>query len=396
MKYRIGSRGRAFHRVAALAYLLLSACASTQQASTTSATSASANEILVAVAGPMSGDLAVFGAQMRKGAELAVADINAAGGVLGKPLRLIVQDDQCNPNRATSVAHKVVAQHVVTVIGHFCSGVSIPASEIYADNDVLQITPASSNPILTEQAAENGWTTVFRSCQRDDQQGIAAAHYLADHYGQDRIALLRDDSNYGRVIEKSLLESLAGQGVEPVFRDSILAGRSSHQQAIDELIEARPDVVYFMGYHPEAAVVVKEARASGLQAIFIGPDSLMTTEFATLAGPAANGVLFTAQRSAQTIPQAAGLLTRLRAQGLNDSHGGVDYAVFTYAAFQEFAAAARLAGSVEAHAVAVALRSTSFDTVIGSVAFDKNGDLQRQEFSWYRFQGGTFDPVPEL
>jgi branched-chain amino acid transport system substrate-binding protein len=368
----------------------MSACAPTQPLS-----APSANEIPIALAGPMTGDLAEYGAQMREGAKLAVADINAAGGVLGKPLRLIIEDDQCDPARATAAARDVVSQKVLAVIGHFCSGSSIPASAIYHDNGILQITPASSNPRLTEEAAHKGWKTVFRSYPRDDQEGIAAADYLVAHYSKDRIALLQDGSGYARTIETALIKALGERGATPSFRAQIDPGRSSYQRVIDELIMARPEVVYYSGYHPEAALLVKEARASGLQAAFVGPDSLTTTEFAEQAGAAADGVMFSSNHSPERIPEAADLLVRLRAQGIDAAHGGADYAVLTYAAFQEFAMAAQRAGSLEAAAVAQALRGGSFDTVTGTVAFDWKGDLREPLFSWYRFRAGHYELAPE-
>jgi branched-chain amino acid transport system substrate-binding protein len=394
LKYRQRAASRDFRWLAIMALLGLNACAPTQSQPAASAAASSANEIPIAVAGPVTGDLAEYGAQMREAAKLAVADINAAGGVLGKPLRLIIQDDECDPGRAKDVARSIVSQKVVAVIGHFCSGVSIPASAVYHDNGVLQITPASSNPWLTEEAASKGWKTVFRTCARDDQEGIVAADYLFAHYGKDRIALLRDDSAYARVLEGPLLKGLADHGINPVFQAQIHPGQSSYQRVIDELIKARPDVIYFMGYHPEAALLVKEARAGGLQAAFIGPDSLTTAEFAAQAGAAADGVMFTSNRSAERTPEAGDLVVRLRAQGIDAARGGADYAVFTYAAFQEFAMAAQRAGTTEAEAMAKALRSGGFDTVMGFVTFDEKGDLRKQEFSWYRFRAGNYELVP--
>jgi branched-chain amino acid transport system substrate-binding protein len=375
-----------------LLLLFLSACASTKQQPGVSA--ATATDIPIAVVGPLSGDLAEFGMQMREAAKLAVADINAAGGVLGKPLRLIVQDDGCDPDRATSVARQVVAQKVVAVIGHFCSGVSIPASAVYHDKGVLQITPASSNPRLTEEAGSKGWMTLFRTCPRDDRQGVFAADYLATHYAGDRVALLKDESNYARTVETPLRNTLTARGVDPVFRAQIEAGQSSYQDVIDQLAAARPDVVYYSGYHPEAAILAKEARASGIKAAFFGFDALMTNSFAQQAGTAADGTMFVGNPSATQTPQAADLLRRLPAvQGSNDGDAQ-NYAVFTYAAFQEYAMAAQSARSIDAKAVARALRSGSFDTVIGTVAFDEKGDLREQVFSWYRFRAGRYEPVP--
>lgn len=394
MQYGIRPLARAVDRLAILALLALGACAPGQTQPAADASASSPNEITIAVAGPVTGDLAEFGVQMREAAKLAVADINADGGVLGKLVRLVIEDDECDPSRAVAVAREIVAQKPVAVIGHFCSGVSIPASRIYFENHILQITPASSNPRLTDEAAAKGWMTVFRTCARDDRQGIVAADYLVGHYDKDRIALLQDDSGYARVIEPVLLKALAAHGSTPVFQAEIHPGLSSYQRVIDELIKARPDAIYFMGYHPEAALLVKEARASGLQAAFLGSDSLMTIEFAQQAGAAADGVMFTANHSAMQIPEAEDLVARLRVAGVNPERGGADYAVFTYAAFQEFALAAQRAGSFKAEALAKALRSGSFETVMGSVTFDEKGDLRQQVFSWYRFRAGTYELVP--
>jgi branched-chain amino acid transport system substrate-binding protein len=394
LKYGIRLLARGVDRLAILALLALGACAPGQTQPATGASTSSPNEISIAVVGPVTGDLADFGVQMREAAKLAGADINAAGGVLGKSVRLVIEDDQCDPGHASAVAREVVKQMPVAVIGHFCSGVSIPASRIYFENGILQITPASSNPRFTDEAAAKGWATVFRTCARDDQQGVVAADYLVGHYDKDRIALLQDDSGYAQVIEPVLLKALAARGSTPVFQAQIHPGLSSYQRVIDELIKARPDAIYFMGYHPEAALLVKESRASGVQAAFMGPDSLMTTDFAQQAGAAAEGVMFTSNHSALLIPQPANLIAQLRVAGVNPERGGADYAVFTYAAFQEFAMAAQRAETFDAQALAKALRAGSFDTVMGSVTFDEKGDLRQQVFSWYRFRAGNFELVP--
>ena len=126
---------------------------------------------------------------MQRGAEMAVADINAAGGVLGQQVRLISVDDFCDPEQAVAAAQKLVADGVVFVVGHYCSGASIPASKVYEAAGVLQISPASTNPLLTEQGRAN----VFRVIGRDDAQGIVAGNYLADHWGDKKIAILHDD-----------------------------------------------------------------------------------------------------------------------------------------------------------------------------------------------------------
>ncbi len=153
-------------------------------------TGAFAQDITVAVAGPMTGGESAFGRQMKNGAEMAVADLNAAGGLLGKKLALDVEDDACDPKQARSVAEKIGSAKIPFVAGHYCSSSSIPASEAYADGNVLQITPASTNPLFTERKLWN----VARVCGRDDQQGLVAAEYIAKILqGQERRHPQRQD-----------------------------------------------------------------------------------------------------------------------------------------------------------------------------------------------------------
>ena len=151
-------------------------------------------DILIGVAGPMTGDRAWYGEQYQRGAELAVADINAAGGVLGQQVQLTTADDSCDPEQAVAAARKLVSQGVIFVVGHFCSGASIAASEIYEAAGVLAISPTSSNPMLTELGRAN----VFRVAPRDDASGILAGNYVADHWPDKKVAILHDGTAFGK------------------------------------------------------------------------------------------------------------------------------------------------------------------------------------------------------
>src|ERR1700738_4749492 len=159
---------------------------------------AKAQNIPIAVVGPLTGSNAALGEQMKRGAEMAVADINAKGGVLGKKLDLNIADDACDPKQAVAAANDVVGKKVVFVAGHYCSSSSIPASAVYNEAGILQITPASTNPALTEDAAKKKWDNVYRTCGRDDQQGMVAGKYLLDHYKGKSIAIIDDKSAYGK------------------------------------------------------------------------------------------------------------------------------------------------------------------------------------------------------
>src|SRR6188768_2896287 len=149
----------------------------------------------VAVVGPITGQYASFGAQMKNGGELAVADINAAGGVLGKKLDLSIGDDACDPKQAVAVANQMTGAGVKLVAGHYCSGSSIPASKVYAESDMVQISPASTNPTLTDDRAG---PNIYRVCGRDDQQGGVAGKYLAKNFADKNIAIVHDNNAYGK------------------------------------------------------------------------------------------------------------------------------------------------------------------------------------------------------
>jgi branched-chain amino acid transport system substrate-binding protein len=172
-------------------------------------------DVLVGVAGPLTGTNAWAGEQMQRGAEMAVADTNAAGGVLGQQLRLIAADDFCDPQQAVATAQKLVSDGVVFVAGHLCSGASIPASKVYEAAGVLQISPASTNPMFTDQGRAN----VFRVIGRDDAQGTLAGNYLADHWGDKKIAILHDNTTYGKGLADEMKKQLNKRGVtETIYK----------------------------------------------------------------------------------------------------------------------------------------------------------------------------------
>ena len=189
-------------------------------------TAALAQDIPVAVAGPMTGGESAFGRQMKNGAEMAVADLNAGGGVLGKKLTLDVEDDACDPKQARSVAEKIGSAKIPFVAGHYCSSSSIPASEAYADGNVLQITPASTNPLFTERKLWN----VARVCGRDDQQGTVAGNYIAKNYKGKNVAILNDKTTYGKGLADETKKALNKAGVTEKLYRVLQQGRQGLQR----------------------------------------------------------------------------------------------------------------------------------------------------------------------
>ena len=188
-------------------------------------------EITVATAGPMTGQYASFGQQMKAGAEMAVADINAKGGVLGEMLKLEVGDDACDPKQAVAVANEMVGKGVVYMAGHFCSGSSIPASKVYEEEGIIQVSPASTNPKLTDEGGPN----VFRVCGRDDQQGEVAGKFLAGVYRSMNIAIVHDKTAYGKGLADATMASMNKYGKKETLYEAYTAGEKDYTALVSKL-----------------------------------------------------------------------------------------------------------------------------------------------------------------
>ncbi len=243
-------------------------------------TTALAQDISVAVAGPMTGSESAFGRQMKNGAEQAVADINAAGGVLGKKLALQVGDDACDPKQARSVAEKLASSKIPFVAGHFCSSSSIPASEAYADGNVLQITPASTNPLFTERKLWN----VARVCGRDDQQGLVAADYIAKNYKGKNVAILNDKTTYGKGLADETKKALNKVGFTEKMFESYNKGDKDFNSIVSRLKRDNIDLVFVGGYHQEAGLILRQMRDQGLKTVLMAGDAMNDKEFASITG----------------------------------------------------------------------------------------------------------------
>ncbi len=340
-------------------------------------------EIVIATAGPMTGQYASFGEQMRRGAEMAVADINAAGGVLGQKLRLEIGDDACDPKQAVAVANEFVGKGVVFVAGHFCSGSSIPASKVYEEEGVLMISPASTNPKLTDEGGDN----VFRVCGRDDQQGKVAGAYLAKHYANKRIAIVHDKQAYSKGLADETKKQLNALGVKEVLYDTVTAGEQDYSALVSKLKANKIDVLYYGGYHPEAGLIVRQMRDQGLKAQLISGDALVTQEYWAITGSAGEGTLMTFSPDPRKNPIAAPVVAKFRAAGYEPE----GYTLYTYGAIQAFAQAAEKAGSIDLDKLIESLRSNQFETVLGKIGFDKKGDVTAPGYVFYRWHNGQYD-----
>jgi branched-chain amino acid transport system substrate-binding protein len=347
-------------------------------------------DILIAVAGPLSvtpltGQYATFGEELVRGAELAVRDVNAGGGINGQKLTLLVADDACDPKLAVQVAEELTRQRIVFVDGHFCSGASIPASRVYHERGVLMIAPSSTHLRLTEQ----GFANVFRICGRDDRQGRFAANYAVDNGLADRIAIVQDQTTFGKGIADEFKKGLNERGVREAMDEAISQGDKEFGDLIARMRDGGIGLVYFGGYHTEASLFVRQARAQGLKATMMVNSAMLTREYWDLAGTAAEGTLMTFGPDPRKLPSAAEVVARFEAEG----HEAEARTLYSYAAVQIFADAARKAGSTDLERLERELHADTFQTVVGPITFDAKGDNAHYEFRMYRWHDGSYEDI---
>jgi branched-chain amino acid transport system substrate-binding protein len=352
-------------------------------------TAAFAQDTTIAVAGPMTGGESAFGRQMKNGAEQAVADLNAAGGLLGKKLALDVEDDACDPKQARSVAEKIGSAKIPFVAGHYCSSSSIPASEAYADGNVLQITPASTNPLFTER---NLWN-VARVCGRDDQQGTVAGDYIAKAFKGKNIAILNDKTTYGKGLADETKKALNKAGVTEKMYESYNKGDKDFNAIVSRLKRDNIDLVYVGGYHQEAGLILRQMRDQGLQTVLMAGDALADKEFASITGPTGAGTLFTFGPDPRNKPTAKAIVEAFKAKNI-DPEG---YTLYSYAAVQVWSQAAKKVGTTDPMKVMAAIKAGSWDTVIGTLEFDVKGDIKQLDYVVYKWddKGGYAEINPK-
>ncbi|MGL1922437.1 MAG: branched-chain amino acid ABC transporter substrate-binding protein [Hyphomicrobiales bacterium] len=340
-------------------------------------------DIRIASAGPFSGQYASFGEQLSKGAEQAVADINAAGGVLGEQLVLSLGDDRCDPKEAVSVANKFVNDEVVFVAGHFCSSSSIPASKIYDEEGIIMITPASTNPKLTDDKSDY----VFRVCGRDDQQGDVGGAYLQANYAGKKVAIAHDKQGYSKGLADLTKAAFEKAGGSVALYETVNPGESDYTAFVTKLKAEGIDALYYGGYHTELGLIARQMQDQGLDIDIISGDALATAEFWSITGDAGEGLRFTFAPDPRKNPAASDIVSKFNTAGF-DPEG---YTLYSYAAIQIWAAAVEKAGSTDADKVSAALHDgTDYSSVIGNLAFDEKGDRTSADYTWYTWTKGEY------
>ena len=339
-------------------------------------------QIKLGVAGPITGPNAAFGAQLKNGAEQAVEDINAKGGVMGQKIVLQTGDDASDPKQGVSLANKFAADGVKWVVGHFNSGVSIPASEVYQESGIVQITPASTNPKFTER---NQWNT-FRTYGRDDQQGAVAGTYLSTHFKGKKVAIVHDKTPYGKGLADETQKAMEAKGLKAAMYEGVNTGEKDYSALVSKLKQQNVDVVYFGGLHTEAGLIIRQMRDQGLKAPMMSGDGITDKEFVQIAGPGAEGTFMTFGPDARKNPNAKEAVAKFKAKNYDPEA----YTLYTYAAVQILAQAAEGAKSTDGKKVADYMKSgKTFKTVIGDISFDKKGDITRPDYVMYVWKKGA-------
>ena len=340
---------------------------------------AHAADFKLGVAGPITGPNAAFGAQLQNGTQQAVDDLNAKGGILGNKIVLEVGDDVSDPKQGVSVANKFVGDGVKYVVGDFNSGVSIPASSVYNENGILQITPASTNPKFTEQ----GFWNTFRTCGRDDQQGVVAAKYLEQNFKGKKIAILHDKTTYGKGLADATMANLAKAGIKPVLYEGVNAGEKDYSAVVSKVKASGADVVYWGGLHPEGGLIRRQMTDQGIKSPMMSGDGITDNEFAAIAGPGAEGTLMTFGPDPRKNPAASAVVKEFAARNFDPQA----YTLYSYAAVQVMAQAAEAAKSIDPHKMADKMHDgMTFHTVIGDISYDKNGDLKQAGYVMYTWK----------
>ena len=332
-------------------------------------------QVKFGVGAPITGGSAAFGAQIKNGVEQAIEDINAAGGILGQKLTLEIGDDRADPKEGVSVANKFAADGVKFVIGHFNSGVTIPASDVYRENGLLAITPGATNPGVTDRP---GLWNMFRTCGRDDQQGGVAGGIIAAMFKGKRVAMVHDKTTYGQGLAQETRKAMNAKGVKEVMFEGVNKDDKDFTALVSKVKAANPDLVYWGGLHDTGGLILRQMRDQGVRAPFMGGDGITDDEFAAIAGPGAEGTLMTFAPDPRTNPKNKDIVDVFRKKRGFEPQA---YTLYSYAAVQIIKQAAEAAKSLDPRKVADAMHSgKAFDTVLGDIAFDKKGDVSNDGY----------------
>jgi branched-chain amino acid transport system substrate-binding protein len=343
-------------------------------------------DLAITIAVPESGQYARLGAEIRAGAELAAADINAAGGVLGNRITLVFEDDGCSAANAHQLASEIANTRPAVIIGHPCSSAAIAAAQVYGKNSLLLIATGAMHPRLTDTRAG---VTIFRLAAREDRQADTAGRFMAANFNGAKTAVLHDRSLFTRTLAQAVDAALKKNGKADTLIEGFMAGGMDYTALIESMRHKGAETIYVAGYPTEAALILRQMRELGLAARFIGSDVLNAADFLAVAKRAAEGAFATMVPAPESFPRAVPVLHRLRVD--KGIEGGLA-ALLAFAALQAWSEAVRTAGSPEPTMTAAALAAVTVDTVLGALTFDAHGDSNVPAFRVHEMHEGAWLP----
>jgi branched-chain amino acid transport system substrate-binding protein len=322
------------------------------------------------------------GSKMLEGVRVAVDEWNARGGLLGKPIELIVRDDEGKPDHAVAAAHELVSQNAIAVIGHYNSGCTIPASNIYADAGVLEITPASTNPKVTEQ----GIQTVFRDCGRDDQQGSVGAEFAYNKLGIKKIAIIHNKTPYGEGLATEFRKKFEELGGQVTSFSGVPQEELDFRANIENIKNEKAEGLFWGGMYAQGGPLYNQLRQAGLTIPMLSGEGCCEPPFIQIAGPQAKNVYFSYGQDYHNNPLAKAFLEIYHKRFGQEG----PYSVYGYEAANMLFESIQQTKSTDAKKLATYLRSKPFNTALGTLEFDDKGDLKKAQFVEWTIQDGKF------
>ena len=362
-------------RVLSLAALLL-ACALTIPAH-------AADTIKIGVAGAHSGDVASYGVPSLNAAKIIIAEVNAAGGVNGKKLVLVSQDDQCKPELATNAATRLISDEVAAVMGHICTGATKASLALYNEARIVSVSPTATAPGLTAPGAN---PMFFRTIARDDAQAQLTSKYMIEALQAKKIAYVHDNGEYGKGFADMNRENMEKAGAETVLFEAITPDAVDFGPIVRKLRRAAPDIIVFGGYHPVAAKLLQQLRRDRVKAPLIGPDGVKDDDLIKMAGPAAEGVLCSYPKDTSGLP----LYQKAREQHVKEYGSEPGFGYYNAYAAMLALVNAFAKGGTDTDKIIEILHTDPVETPLGTLTFNEVGDATGMSLSIYEVKGGKY------
>lgn len=352
-------------------FVLLFACTKTDE-----------QKIKIGVAAPFTGSIAKMGHDFKNGILIAVEEINAQGGIKGKKVEVLFEDDANDPKQAVAVANKLVNQKVAAVIGHFTSSCSMAASEVYHKASVVMINASSTNPQLTQR----GYKNIFRICGRDDLQGKVAADFAIRELKAQRIAILHDKTTYGQGLAEEFKKNIQNSA-QIVYFGGITQGEKDFKPVLTTIKQHNPEVLYFGGLYPEGGLIMRQSREIGATYTLLSGDALSDVKFIEIAGEkAAEGAYITFNPDIQNTPTAKTFLEKYK-KAFGEPG---PYSIYAYDAAMILFKAMERSKEPKGTALADTIRSGEFKGALGSYRFDEKGDVTHMPYVVWKVTNGQF------